>query len=274
MHPFPHRIVRALALASLLCPAAPALAAAAANTAELEALRAELGQLGNWTAGRTYSTFMDIDAYPDTLDFYGPNAAVFALTTQLRYARADERGRSFALSAENPRTLASCGSSPGCSGRETMPDLVARVRREGAFGHVQAAGIVRRLGVLTAAGAREETTGAGLQLSGSLKRRESRDYAVWGRHAGRVAGGYAGYTHHWSASYRSTVSGGLSWTERGADPVSSHARTTYVSANLIWDVLTDVSVGGEVLYGGNDRGAGRSADMARLMLSAQYRFGG
>jgi exo-beta-1,3-glucanase (GH17 family) len=89
-----------------------------------------------------------------------------------------------------------------------------------------------------------------------------------------VAGGYAGYTHHWSASYRSTVSGGLSWTERGADPVSSHARTTYVSANLIWDVLTDVSVGGEVLYGGNDRGAGRSADMARLMLSAQYRFGG
>lgn len=258
------------------------------------------GQLGGWTLGRTFTVFMDLDAFPDTLDFYGPNAAAFVFNTQVRYThRVGDTW--FAASVETPRTLAGCARGIVCSGRDPLPDLAARLRREGPWGHLQLALLLRRLGAVSPGAGTDTTTGTGLLWTGSLRREGTRDYLVYGAHAGRgiaryindpgyrtdsdgwldatgtlhaaaAHGGYLGATHYWNARLRSTFTAGLSWTERGADPVSSRSRTTYTSGNLIADVIDELSLGVETLYGENDLGAARSAEVLRLMFSAQYRF--
>lgn len=258
------------------------------------------GQLGAWTLGRTFTVFMDLDAFPDTLDFYGPNAAAFAFTTQARYTR-ELRGTWFTASLETPRTLAGCAGSVVCNGQDPLPDVAAKVRREGSWGHLQLALVLRRLGAFGVGTGSDTTTGSGLLWTGSLRSAGSRDYLVYGAHAGQgigryindpsyrtdadgwldasgtlhaagAHGGYVGATHHWNAHMRSTFTAGSSWAERGADPVSAHSRTTYASGNVISDLSGDLSIGVETLYGENDRGAGRSADVVRLMFSAQHRF--
>ena len=43
------------------------------------------GQFYNVTAGFTYSCFEDPDAWPDTVDFEGPNSVIFARRALVRY---------------------------------------------------------------------------------------------------------------------------------------------------------------------------------------------
>ena len=43
------------------------------------------GELGNWGAGQTVSGFTDTDAFPNIIDFWGPNSMAFSRQPQLRY---------------------------------------------------------------------------------------------------------------------------------------------------------------------------------------------
>ncbi|MFU8835066.1 DcaP family trimeric outer membrane transporter [Roseovarius autotrophicus] len=48
-------------------------------------LRHAYGQWNGWTAGQTWSTFMPIEVYPNTVDFQGPTGLPFIRQAQLRY---------------------------------------------------------------------------------------------------------------------------------------------------------------------------------------------
>ena len=47
-------------------------------------LRHAYGQVGNWLAGQTWSTFMDVNSLPETLEFTGPSGQVFIRQPMLR----------------------------------------------------------------------------------------------------------------------------------------------------------------------------------------------
>lgn len=260
------------------------------------------GQWGPWTAGRTFSLWMDIDAYPDTLDFYGPNAALFAFNAQLRYARTTNRAGTFAMSIENPRSQIGCTTLPGCGPRDRAPDVVGRWRIDGGWGHAQVAGLWRHVGAGDATGTSVSATAGGLHASGSLKLVPDRDLLVGGVWVGRgvqryindlnyagghdgaiamngdfalaqAAGGHLGLTHQWTDRYRSTVVASVVNNETlPGQPDRTPAHSTYLSANWVWSPHPAFALGAEVLHGTvRTRAAGEGA-ATRVMVSAQVRF--
>src|SRR5687767_12737961 len=47
-------------------------------------LRHAYGEIGQFGAGQTWSPFMDIDVFPNTLEYWGPNGMVFFRNVQIR----------------------------------------------------------------------------------------------------------------------------------------------------------------------------------------------
>jgi hypothetical protein len=77
----------------------------------------------------------------------------------------------------------------------------------------------------------------------------------------------AGYTHHWSDSFRSTGSVGYVDLENEASqgPAAYH-KTYYASANLVYQIRKRLSVGLEALYGKKEVNNGDKGDVVRVQL--------
>jgi DcaP outer membrane protein len=72
-------------------------------------LRHAYGQLGNTYAGYGYSTFMDADSLPDTLDFAGPGGAGYLLVAGIHHSFAMGKGNTLTVAAEDAgRSTAGC----------------------------------------------------------------------------------------------------------------------------------------------------------------------
>lgn len=260
-------------------------------------LRHAFGELANFGAGYTYTTFMDADALPDTIDFEGPGAAPFIFTPQLRYTLPFTPN--FKVSAAIEGSKSEVTTPTGIS-QERAPDLALRARYEGDKGHVQLSGVFRRLDYTDGEGAGDRTFGQGVQLAGLLKTWGD-DYlvaaGVYGKGIARyisdisgtgsdavvdpsgnlealiAKGGYAAYTHYWTPKVRTTaVAGLLDVDNKWFQPGDAFARSQYYSANLIWNPYGSLALGVEYMYGKlkSFDGTERSAD--RLQMSVQYDF--
>ena len=72
-----------------------------------------------WTFGQTWSTFQDVAALPEALDFVGPaESTTFIRQSMIRYTTGN-----LELAVENPADVSLAGA-PGIS--STMPDLIGR----------------------------------------------------------------------------------------------------------------------------------------------------
>ena len=58
--------------------------------------------LGNWGIGQYYSLFMNIDVFPNTIDYWGPAGMTFIRNPQIRYTAPFGEGMKLALSLESP----------------------------------------------------------------------------------------------------------------------------------------------------------------------------
>lgn len=260
-------------------------------------LRHAFGQLDNVAAGYSFNAFMDNDALPDTLDFEGPGAAPYLLDASARYTWKLDKNTSVSLSAEAPQSEI---TAPEGGGKSTAPDITLRARYAVDAGHVQLAGVWRRLGWNSGTGTNDYTNGYGLMLAGSLKT-VGDDYAVaggvWGKGIARYVsditasgldavvdpngnlqaleeyGGYAAYTHYWTPKLRSTaVVDYLGMSNKSYQSPTSFTNSQYYSANLIWNPWGSLNVGAEVLYGRYRTFDGFSANDTRFQMSIQYDF--
>ena len=66
------------------------------------------GELGPVLAGQTNSVFMDVDVFPNILDYWGPNGMVFLRNPQLRYTPLNGATK-FMIAIENPGASADAG---------------------------------------------------------------------------------------------------------------------------------------------------------------------
>jgi hypothetical protein len=106
---------------------------------------AELGAFG---AGQTNSPFMDIDVFPNILDYWGPNGMVFFRNVQVRWMpiRGDTQ---LTFAAERPGSSQDAGvlsnrdEIQNLIARFPAPDLSGQLRYGKKWGHIQASGIVR-----------------------------------------------------------------------------------------------------------------------------------
>jgi hypothetical protein len=112
------------------------------------------GAWGNWLAGQTNTLFMDIDIFPNTIDYWGPAGMVFVRLPQIRWTPVSGSDRTFSIAIERPGNDIDAGQfrnvDPGLANfqnDEEIPDLTAQYRMNEDWGHLQIAGILRQLSV-------------------------------------------------------------------------------------------------------------------------------
>jgi hypothetical protein len=112
------------------------------------------GELGAFGAGQTHSPFMDIDVFPNILDYWGPNGMVFFRNVQVRWMPIRGETRlTVALerpgSTQDPGILANRIEVQNVQARYPLPDLSGEFRYawgKGLIkGYVKASGIVRKI---------------------------------------------------------------------------------------------------------------------------------
>ena len=97
---------------------------------------------------------MDIDVFPNTIDYWGPPGMVFYRNVQIRWTPFRTDNSHFAIAIERPGNDIDGGNVRLIEGfedaeiqnDEELPDLTAQWRISGDWGHFQACGILRRVG--------------------------------------------------------------------------------------------------------------------------------
>jgi hypothetical protein len=256
------------------------------------------GQIYNIIVGQTFSVFEDPDVWPDTVDYEGPNAAVFARRPLARYQHEFGKYWQLNLGLEQPGSEVDTTSQPDASSVNHAPDGGFNVRWErSGIGHVQFASIFRDIGVKSSSKGEQSVLGWGTNLSTVLDgpggdsgqaqltygeglfRYSNDDFvnndAAFDRKGNLEAipyfGGMAGYTHRWTDELRSTVSYGYVHLDNTSqqEPTAYHL-THYASGNLIWQIRKRLSVGTEVLYGYKETKDGSHGDVIRFQVGLLY----
>jgi hypothetical protein len=114
-------------------------------------LRHAYGELGKWGFGQTWSPFMDIDVFPNSIEYWGPCGMVFFRNVQARYMPIQGETR-MTIALERPGASADQGpygdwisQFSDISQNLTLPDLSAEYRHGASWGYVEIAGIVRQM---------------------------------------------------------------------------------------------------------------------------------
>jgi hypothetical protein len=117
-------------------------------------LRHAYGEWGSLLAGQTHSLFMDIDVFPNTIDYWGPAGMVFYRNVQIRWTPWRTENSHFAVAIERPGNDIDSGNLRLIEGLEDVevqndeevPDLTAQWRTQGDWGHLLVGGILRKVG--------------------------------------------------------------------------------------------------------------------------------
>jgi hypothetical protein len=268
-------------------------------------LRHFYGQAWNLLVGHSFSAFMNIDAWPDTVDYEGLNAIANKRQPQIRYThplvKEKDTSQVVFVSAEQSASeidAAAAGFPPGMRTKSPLPDFVLGYRYERKGGHLQLSAIGRSLGVESDAGASRSAFGWGFNLSGALKvfgddkisyqalygegiARYVNDLGGQNLDAAPDAGGglkaipvFApgiGYTHHWSKVFRSTAAFGYVWTDPEPSLGGSTLKsTTYAIVNFVWQATKAFRTGIEYQYGYKSNLDGASRDGHRIDVVVKY----
>ena len=260
-------------------------------------MRHAYGQALNLLVGWTWSTLVDADAFPDTLDNMTTNGASKTRQPQVRYTVPMRGGNTLAFAAEKPNAEINI---PGVSNVNPYPDAIVRFRHESGWGHVQLAGVFRQIGAASQSLNTEQYVfGWGSAMTGGFKvfKKDSfvfdasygdgmahyidvisglgLDTAVNATQMGLVAlpafGSYGGFEHRWSRLLRSTVTYGFAQVINSptqADATFHNAH--YASTNIIWRPVETGEVGFEYLFGKHVQKNGASATANRFQFSLKY----
>ena len=130
-------------------------------------LRHAYGELGQFGAGQTWSPFMDIDIWPNTVEYWGPSGMVFFRNIQVRWMPIRSKKGSVTLALEKPGGSGDQGvyadriELNNIRPRFNFPDLSGNARIVGNWGYLQMAGIVRKIGWV-------DTSGNAVNFGGSV----------------------------------------------------------------------------------------------------------
>jgi len=100
-------------------------------------------QYNNWLFGQTWSTFMNVGALPESLDFIGnADATIFSRQTQIRYTAGN-----FQIAIENPETTITPNGGGGriVADDNSLPDAVVRYNHSSGDLKLTVAGLLRQL---------------------------------------------------------------------------------------------------------------------------------
>src|SRR5262245_51812714 len=112
-------------------------------------LRHAWGQWKRVGAGQTNSQFMDVDVFPNILDYWGPNGMLFFRNTQVFYELYRNGDLNATVAIENPGASGDAGllsdriELQNVRGRFPAPDLTGHYRGAYGWGYFQVGGALR-----------------------------------------------------------------------------------------------------------------------------------
>jgi len=248
-------------------------------------LRHAYGEYGGWLVGRTWSTFMDLDDLPETIDFNGAVGAPFSRRTMIRYSLGDATASyKVTFAAEDPEDQFGGGSA-----NERMPQLIARLDKRFSWGAVNL-----RVLAHEKRSTAQTRRGYGLGVGGSYKltandtlmaqyTRLDGDidqlYGSNGYSVNAVTGSIAfdknqglvlGYSRAFSEKLRGSIALGAN---RGRTTQAADNRTlTELFANLIYSPIRNLDLGAELIYGKRKTFVGEVGTLSRIDLMSRYAF--
>lgn len=111
-------------------------------------LRHAYGELGQIGAGQTWSTFMDIDVFPNSLEYWGPSGMIFYRNIQVKWMPLKGQSK-MTIGLEQPGFSSDKGKFEDVTeldsivGQFPLPDLTAEYRLGRDWGYIELAGILR-----------------------------------------------------------------------------------------------------------------------------------
>jgi hypothetical protein len=286
------------------------------------------GTLGPLLAGQWVSLFADTDAIIESVDptgFVGNMDGLSNRSPQFRYTFAAPGGFSAAIDIENPEAegitnagLVAAGGASTAGGAFTTsniggvdryPDILARVRLDQAWGHIQLAGMWRDMKIEAVGVPRESKASYAGQLSGHLNT-FGKDALKWTAAAGKAPGHYltslgrssgadglqinpatgavhapyaytvnVGYTHWWTGALRSSIDAGYGRNNNSTSVLTAAAaqanadkRQIEGRANLIWSPVPQVDLGAEYIYARRTVQTGASGNLHRVEIESVFKF--
>jgi hypothetical protein len=283
-------------------------------------LRYAYGEWGQLLGGQTTSLFMDIDVFPNVIDYWGPAGMVFLRDPQIRWTAYRTATDSLAFAIERPSNDIDSGNIRLVQGFEdatvqpdqTVPDFTLQYRHDDNWGHVQAAGILRRVGFQVQVTPGEtfqkgHQTGWGIDLSAAINTFDKDKVLLSLVHGAGIAsymndggmdlaptslaegpptseqiaseavpltGVMAYYDHYWNSMWSTSI--GYSSTQVANTNLQNDTafhKGQYASVNLLMYPASKVMVGVELMYGKLTNNNGTTGDDVRFQLSAKYDFG-
>jgi hypothetical protein len=263
-------------------------------------LRHAFIKYNNWTFGQTWSTFQDVAALPEALDFVGPAES----TTFIRQALIRYTAGGLEVAAENPQAfVAGAVDENGNSverGYSTIPDLIARYTFK--FGdngsYFKVAGLYRNIKIGDINGSQPDEAGYGISASTKWAfggGADLRAMVTFGDGVGRYIGlgfvrdGYLDANNNIATAealayfaalrvpfgkWRTNIMYGNTTIDYDDNALAAALNDNGWSFhwNVIYNILPKLDVGAEIIYGERELVSGTDGDFTRFQFSAKYAF--
>ncbi|WGQ11953.1 DcaP family trimeric outer membrane transporter [Pedobacter gandavensis] len=265
-------------------------------------LRMAYAEYGKVLVGMYWSNFMDVDAYPNTLDYNGPNSMTYGRQVQFRVTLPVSKTTDVVLALEDPESFLTLPDESGFKALKQVPDLTASIQYSKNGSHLRFASVLHPIVYQNTLQERESKVGYGLTASGVLQQPGNKDNFVFQASYGQGISKYindigpdnydgvynpatssleilgvwglsASYDHWWSDKFSSTAGWGyLNLNNKGVVANQSFKSSNYGILNLIYYPNSFIKGGMEYLYGTRKNVNGDSANNSRIQLTLQFRF--
>jgi len=272
-------------------------------------LRHAYGELGDFGAGQYWSPFMDIDVFPNSIEYWGPSGMAFFRNVQIRWMPIQGDTR-MTIAVERPGASGDGGVYSNrielmdIAPRFPYPDVSAEYRMGQDWGYVEGAGIVRYIGWddlgMQAGDFEDNVIGWGVTVSTGITLGEKNrihgqvaygagiqnyfndapadvgvtmDTSAIGE-ALPVLGAVLFYDHYWSPKWSSSIGYSMVDIDNSDGQAASAFKTGhYALVNLLYYPVPDVMMGGELQYGKRENNSdGFTSDDLRFQVSFRYSF--
>lgn len=255
------------------------------------ALRRAFITYDKWLFGQEWSTFTNLGAIPETLDWvaFASDGTTFVRQPMIRYTHGP-----IEVSLENGNTTV---AGIGLTNDNVAPDLHLRYRLKSGSADLAVAAVVRQLKERTT-GVDDTEMGYGLSLSGKLglgPRNDLRFMLNGGSGVGRylalgtssdaavdgngqlealdVINGYIALRHAWTSQWRSNL---VLSAFKADDNVLLAGTTTEtistVALNLLYSPVAKLTIGAELRHAERETINGNDGELSRLQFSTKYLF--
>ena len=248
--------------------------------------------------GQAWTTFMNLNALPDSVDFIGnTDGTLFNRQSMIRYTNGG-----FQVAIENPETTISNFQAGGrvVTDDNSVPDLVLRYNWNGDWGTLSASAMARQLACEDAGlGCDDSETSYGVTFGGKIKVGERDDIrfnltsgvglgryfalntangAVFDQNGNLEAidsSGYSiAYRHLWNDKWRSSFMYSAFQADNDVSLTGDGVtESTYsVRANLMYSPVEKLSFGVELSHAERELESGADGSMDRFQFSVKYAF--